>query len=90
MLSLNDKIYFLENFLSQPIKNYADSFKENISIFIDDFNIENKLLDFLHNLESTEEIKNWVDVLCSRIVLKFDPEDEQINHFIYDYIKFSN
>lgn len=90
MLSLNEKIHFLEDYLYQPVKNHADSFKEDISIFIDDFNIENKLLYFLNNLNSPEEIKNWVDVLCSKIVLKFDVEEEQINDFIYNYIEFTN
>ncbi|SHL45388.1 hypothetical protein [Flavobacterium saccharophilum] len=88
MLSLNEKIQHLENYLSQPNENYADSFKEDIFMFIDDFTNQNKLLSFLNNINSLEEIENWVDKLCSRIVLKFDPEGEEINDFIYDYIQF--
>ena len=88
MLSLNEKIQQLENYLSQPNENYADSFKEDIAIFIDDFTDQNELLSFLNNINSLEEIENWVDKLCFRIVLKFDSEGEEINDFIYDYIQF--
>ena len=88
MLTLNEKIQHLENYLSQPNKNYADSFKEDIVMFIDDFTGQNKILSFLHNIDSLEKIENWVDNLCSRIVLKFDSEGEEINDFIYDYMQF--
>lgn len=88
MLSLNEKIQHLENYLSQSNENYADSFKEDIFMFIDDFTNQNKLLSFLNNINSLEEIENWVDKLCSRIVLKFDSEGEEINDFIYDYMQF--
>lgn len=89
MLSLNQKIQHLENYLSQSNENYADSFKEDIVIFLDDFTNQNKLLSFLNNLNSLEEIENWVDNLCSRIILKFDSEGEEINDFIYDYLQFN-
>lgn len=88
MLSLNEKIQHLENYLSQPNKNYADSFKEDIIMFIDDFTDQNELLSFLNNIDSLEEIENWADKLCSRIILKFDSEGEEINDFIYDYLQF--
>jgi len=88
MLTLNEKIQHLENYLSQPNKNYADSFKEDIVMFIDDFTGQNKILSFLHNIDSLEKIENWVDNLCCRIVLKFDSEGEEINDFIYDYLQF--
>ncbi|WDF63811.1 hypothetical protein [Flavobacterium sp. KACC 22763] len=90
MVSLAEKIHFLESYLTQSNKNYADSFKEDIVIFIDDFTDQNKLLLFLHKLNSAKEIEEWVENLCSKIVLKFDSENEQINDFIYDYIQFSN
>lgn len=89
MLSLNEKINYLENYLSQASENYADSFKEDIVIFLDDFTDQNELLSFLNDINSLEEIENWVDNLCSRIILKFDSEGEEINDFIYDYIQFS-
>ncbi|TPG40698.1 hypothetical protein [Flavobacterium pectinovorum] len=87
MLSLNEKIQHLENYLSQANENYADTFKEDIVMFIDDFTDQNKLLSFLNKIDSLEKIENWVDKLCSRIVLKFDSEGEEINDFIYDYIQ---
>ena len=88
MLSLNEKVLHLENYLSQPNENYADSFKEDIRMFVDDFTDQNELLSFLNSLDSLEEIENWVDKLCSRIVLKFDSEGEETNDFIYDYMQF--
>jgi hypothetical protein len=88
MLSLKEKIQYLENYLAQPNRNYADSFKEDIVMLIDDFTDQNELLSFLNNLNSLEKIENWVDNLCSRIILKFDSEGEDINDFIYDYIQF--
>ena len=88
MLSLNEKIQHLENYLSQANENYADSFKEDIVMFIDDFTDQNGLLSFLNNLNSLEEIEKWADNLCSRIILKFDSEGEEINDFISDYIQF--
>ena len=88
MLSLDEKIQYLENYLTMPTKNYADTFKEDIVMFLDDFTNKNELLFFLNKLNSFEEIENWSDNLCSKIVLKFDYEAEHINDFIYDYIKF--
>lgn len=88
MLTLNEKIQHLENYLSQSNENYADSFKEDISMFIDDFTDQNQLLSFLNNIDSLEQIEDWVGNLCSRIILKFDSEGEDINDFIYDYIQF--
>uniref|UniRef100_UPI001ED97D20 hypothetical protein n=1 Tax=Flavobacterium sp. UGB4466 TaxID=2730889 RepID=UPI001ED97D20 len=84
MLSFNKKVRHLESYLLQAHENYADSFKEDIVMFIDDFSDQNELLSFLNNIDSFEEIENWVDKLCSRIVLKFDSEGEEINDFIYD------
>lgn len=57
-------------------------------MFLDDFSNQNKLLLFLNKINSIEEIENWVENLCSRIILKFDSEGEEINDFKYDYIKF--
>jgi len=84
MVSFKEKIQYLENYLSQPNENYADSFKEDILMFIDDFSDQNEILFFLNKFNSFEEIRNWVDNLCSRIVLKFDSEGEEMNDFIYD------
>jgi hypothetical protein len=56
-------------------------------IFINDFETTNPNLFFLKNINSKVEISNWVNQLTSRIVMKFDEENEQINDFIYDYIE---
>lgn len=87
MLTLNQKIKYLENQLDNTPLNYADSFKSDIYIFIDDFNVENELLNFLNEFLSKKEIDTWISNLTSRIVLKFDEENESINDFIYDYIE---
>jgi hypothetical protein len=86
MLSFEEKISYFENSLNKTEENYADSFKEDIILFIDVFTRENNLLNFLNDLDSFEEIENWINKLTSRIVLKFDSKCEQINDFIYDYI----
>jgi len=88
MLTLEEKISTLENCLNKIEENYADSFRFEILMFISDFNIGNKFLNFLNELNSSDEIESWVSKLTSRIVLKFDSESENIRDFIYDYIKF--
>jgi hypothetical protein len=90
MLSLEDKIQYLENYLSMPTRNYADTFKEDIFMFLDVFTNKNELLFFIRKLNSFKEIENWADNLCSAIVLKFNYEEEHINDFIYDYIEISS
>ena len=85
MLMLNDKISYLENYLNKIEDNYAESFKADIAIYIDDFHLNNSRLYFLNNLNSNKEIENWVQILISRIVMKFDIECESLNDFIFDY-----
>ena len=87
MLSIVDKINFLENYLFLINDNYADSFKTDISIFLGDFETKNSNLNFLEKLSSKEEIIFWVNNLTSRIVLKFNEESEQLSDFIQDYIE---
>lgn len=87
MLSLVDKITILENFLSQNDDNYADSFKTDISIILGEFETQNSNLNFLKNLSSKEEIENWVNKLTSRIVLKFNEDEEQLSDFIFYALK---
>tara|TARA_R110002051_G_C8694219_1_gene493486 strand:+ start:1194 stop:1463 length:270 start_codon:yes stop_codon:yes gene_type:complete len=86
MLKYKEKIIFLEQELGSKSLNYADSFKIDILIFIDEFNSGNPVLGFLNDLSSFDEITLWIERLTSRIVLKFDDENESINDFIYDYI----
>lgn len=85
MLSLSQKITHLENYLSLPSENCADSFKTDILFFIDEFDESNSLLSFLHDLENFEAIEAWVDRLTSRIVMKFDEEAESIHDFMHEF-----
>ena len=82
------KIKYLENYLNNSSNNYSDSFKTDILIYIDEFNINNSLLKFVDKLNSKKDIENWVDKLTARIVLKFDKESLQLSDLIYDYIEF--
>jgi hypothetical protein len=83
-----DKIEYLEQLLNQTEENYADTFKADVTMFFDDnFSEENSQLQFLDNLNSKQEIKNWVDKLTSRFVMKFDSELESEDDFIYDYLE---
>ncbi len=87
-MTLLEKIEYLEQLLNQTEENYADTFKADIiKFFDDDFSEENSKLPFLENLNSKEEIENWLDKLTSRFVMKFDLEFETENDFIYDYLK---
>lgn len=86
-MDLEGKIMILEEYLNKPIENHADSFRTDILFFIDEFNISNSALNFLNKLETKKEIENWVDKLTSRIVLKFEKENEQIGDYIFDYME---
>ncbi len=83
MLSFTDKISFLENYLLQVDENYADSFKTDIAFFLGEFETQNSNLNFLENLSSKEEISSWVNNLTSKIVLKFNEDEEQLSDFIF-------
>ena len=88
MLSFKNKIIYLKEQLDIINDNYTDSFKTDIFFFFDDCEIFNSNLIFLTSLSTKDEINSWIDKLTSRIVMKFDSENEQINDFIYDYIEF--
>lgn len=85
MLTFEEKLSYLENSLNKIEESHADSFRTDILFFFDEFNTENPLLQFLNNLNTFEEIENWITKLTSRIVLKFDEEVEQLSDFIYEY-----
>jgi hypothetical protein len=85
MLTFEEKISYLENSLNKTEENYADSFRTDIQIFFDEFDVENKLLVFLKEIKTLFEIENWVIKLTSRIVMK---EDEmEVNEIINDYLE---
>lgn len=83
MLSLEEKISYLQHRLSTIEENYADSFKTDILFFFDNFNSENTRLRFLNKLHSFNEIEHWITKLTSRIVMKEDEFD--VNEIISDY-----
>lgn len=83
MLSLKEKISYLEHSLNKTEENYADSFRTDILFFFDDFNAKNTKFQFLNNLHSFNEIESWITKLTSRIVIKED--DLEVNEIIYDY-----
>ncbi|MDO8317147.1 MAG: hypothetical protein Q7T12_06465 [Flavobacterium sp.] len=87
-MTLLEKIEYLEQLLNQTEENYADTFKADITMFLDDnFSEENSQLQFLDNVNSKQEIENWIEKLTSRFVIKFDSEFETENDFIYDYLE---
>ena len=87
-MTLLEKIECLEQLLNQTEENYADTFKADVTMFFDDnFSVENSQLLFLDNLNSEQEIENWVEKLTSRFVMKFDSGFETENDFIYDYLE---
>ena len=86
MLSFNQKIDILKTFLFDIKDNYADSFKTDILFYFDEFeNIqENDIkLEFLRELNSKEEIQNWLNSLTSNIVLKYNSSEMQLSDFIF-------
>ena len=88
-LKLNEKIVFLEEILSVLSDNYADSFNTEIGYYFNDFeNIEEnkKLFLFLDKFETKEEIENWLDGLKSKIIMKFNEDEESLSDFIHYYI----
>ena len=90
IITLLKKIKFLEKLLKQTEENYADTFKADIIMFFDDnFSEGNSQFLFLDNLNSEQEIENWLEKLTSRFVMKFDLEFEAENDFIYNYLENS-
>lgn len=82
-----EKIKILEEYLGE-VETYADSFKYDIMIWLGDLTSENPNLNFLKTLRNEDEIKNWVDKLTSRIVMKYDGEFDQLSDFISDYVEW--
>jgi hypothetical protein len=88
MLTYEEKISHFENSLHKLDGNYSDNIKQDIIVYFNEFNPENKRLYLLKKINSFDEIDIWIERLTSRIILKFDSESEQINDFIYDFIEF--
>lgn len=86
MLNHEDKIEVLKAYLSDIEDNYADSFKTDIWLYFDAFeNVEEGTIkfNFLKSLKSKRDIQNWIDKLTSKIVMKYNEEEEQLSDFIY-------
>ncbi|HTO15893.1 MAG TPA: hypothetical protein VLZ83_08980 [Edaphocola sp.] len=84
MLKLEFKIEILKSYLVDIQDNYADSFKTDILFYFNQFeNINNIDFKFLSVLNSKKDIHNWVDNLTSKIVMKFNEEEEQLSDFIF-------
>lgn len=86
MLSFVQKIEILKAYLLDAKDNYADSFKTDILFYFNELeNIgENDFtFSFLGGLNSKEEIYNCIDGLTSKIVMKFNEDEEQLSDFIF-------
>jgi len=84
MLNFAEKIEILKEYLSEIKDNYADSFKTDIMLYFNDFeDVNSEDFNFLSELKSKEEIYKWVDKLTSKIVMKFNEDEEQISDFIF-------
>lgn len=84
MLNFEEKIEILKEYLSEIKDNYADSFKTDIMLYFNDFeDVNSEDFKFLSELKSKEDIYKWVDKLTSKIVMKFNEDEEQISDFIF-------
>lgn len=84
MLNLEDKIEILTIYISDIKDSYADSFKTDIAFYFNEFeDLQNDDLKFLNKLNSKEDIHQWVDNLTSKIVMKYNEDEEQLSDFIF-------
>ena len=83
MVTIEQKISTLQNILVETSNNYADSFKGDICLFFNEFASKNPMLIFLEKIEDESSIRNWVDKLTSRIVMRED--DDLTSELIADY-----
>jgi len=82
-MKFEQKILVLKSILEETPINYADSFKTDICLFFNEFNLRNPMLSFLEKIEDESLIRIWVDKLTSRIVMHED--DDLISELIADY-----
>jgi len=85
MMTLSEKISYLEDLLNRDEENYADSFKTDILFFFDDFSESNPMFQFLGKINSKDKVEDWVNKLTSRIVMRLDEEQETTSDLIADY-----
>lgn len=84
MLNYEDKIEVLNTYLLDIKDSYANSFKTDIFFYFNEFeDIHSVDFKFIHELNSKEEIYNWIDSLTSKIVMKFNENEGQLSEFIF-------
>jgi hypothetical protein len=84
MLTFDQKIQTLKNYLEDVGPSYSDSFKTDILFYFDGFNPADPKLAFLHDLDFEEEIVGWVNRITSLIVMKYEEEEEGFGEFIWE------
>jgi hypothetical protein len=81
MLSLENKIEFLEQYLEIKNDSYNDQMKEEIYFHL--FENRNEF-EFLNKLKSKEEIENKIDFLISKMIMH--EHEEGLEIIIDNYI----
>jgi primosomal protein N'' len=81
MLSFEDKVRLFEKSLCEKNNSYADVMKDEVHFYF--FELENNL-DFLKELKSEDEIRNKVDFLVSKLIMKED--EDGIHNLIRYYV----
>ena len=83
-MTLVQKTTLLKQLLELPQENYADSFKTDVSICLENYASEELEKLFLSKISNETELRNWIDKLTSRIVMH--EEDDNASEIIHDYI----
>lgn len=81
MLSEEDKVHFLKEYLSLKNGSYGDEMKEEIMFYF--FELENDK-DFLDHLDSEDEIKSKVEILVSKMILH--EHEDGLHSIIQSYV----
>lgn len=86
MLTFSTKIKLLEAYLLDIGTSYSDEFKIDILFYFDCFKQaqpDDIRYKFLANLHTKTDICSWVDNLISRIIIKYNEDEEQLSDFIF-------
>ncbi|MCU0467565.1 MAG: hypothetical protein MUF58_03115 [Arcicella sp.] len=81
MLSEEDKIDFLEEYLNLKNGSYGDNMKEELIFYF--FELENDK-SFLDHLDSEDAIKSKVEILISKMILH--EHEDGLHNIIENYI----
>ncbi len=85
MLGKIDKIKILDKILDEDDGCYADSFKTGLLFRLGNLESDNDNLNFLDNLNTKNDIENWVNKITSRIVMRED--EDMVENIIDDYLE---